>query len=175
VSEITKETWQKIGLKLLDQEGLGALKISRISAELDVTKGSFYHWFTSKAHFEKSILEYWKQVFTDEFIENADQGTSSKEKLKRLIENCIESLKVESRLEMEINIWAHQAPKMGAFIKEVYATRFDYLIKLLEDIYSDKTEAKRHGLILYSLIIGVELFYQKLDRQELEMVFKDYL
>ena len=89
MAEITKETWQKIGLNLLDQEGLKALKISRISAELDVTKGSFYHWFSSKAHFEKSVLEYWKQVFTDDFIENADQGEDSKEKLKRLIQNAI--------------------------------------------------------------------------------------
>lgn len=175
MAEITKETWQRTGLRLLDKEGLKALKISRLSEQLGVTKGSFYHWFSSKSEFDMSVLEYWQQVFTEEFIKNADQGASSKEKLKRLIINCIESLKVESRLEIEINIWAHQDPKMAKFIKKVYASRFDYLIKLLEDIYPDSMEAKRHGLILYSLIIGVELFYQKLSRKELEMVFRDYL
>jgi AcrR family transcriptional regulator len=175
MAEITKEIWLKLGLKLLDQEGLGALKIARLCQELAVTKGSFYHWFGSKLDFDMAVLHLWREIFTEEFIQNAEIGVSSQEKLKRLIINCIDSLKVESRLEIEINIWAHQEPLIGSFVKEVYTKRFTYLIELLEDIYFNKIEAKRHALILYSLIIGVELFYQKLTRKELEAVFLDYL
>lgn len=175
VTEVTKETWLKTGLKLLDKEGLNSVKIGRLCQELAVTKGSFYHWFNSKPDFDMAILHFWRDIFTDEFIQNAEVGTSSQEKLTRLINNCIEGLKVESRLEIEINIWAHQEAKVGNFVKEVYAKRFAYLIQLLEDIYPTKAQAKRHGQILYSLIIGVELFYQKLTKEELENIFHDYL
>lgn len=175
MSDITKERWLSLSLKVLDREGRNGLKISRLCEELGVTKGSFYHWFTSKADLDQAVLHYWQDIFTKELIRSAEVGSTAKEKLSRLVSRCIECSDAESRLEIEINIWAHQDATVGAFVKEVYVQRFSYLILLLEDIYPTKPEAKRHALILYSLIIGVELFYQKLTRDELEAVFSDYL
>ena len=175
VAEITKELWLKEGLKILDSTGRGSLKISTLCTNLDLTKGAFYHWFKSKADFDLSLLGYWRELFTNQFIENANIGQNSQEKLVRLVEMCIVNLKNGSRLEIELNMWAHQDKEIGKFVKEVSKERFQYLIILLEDIYENKDEAKRHGLILYSLIIGVDLFYKKLTKSEMELVFKDYL
>lgn len=143
--------------------------------ELNVSKGSFYYWFNSKADFDIALLQFWRERFTENFIQDAEAGKTSKEKLKRLILNCIENLNNESRLEIELNIWAHQDAKIGSFVNAVYEKRFGYLTKLLKDIYSSETQARRHALILYSLIIGVELFYQKLTQEELKSIFSDYI
>jgi len=64
---------------------------------------------------------------------------------------------------------------VGEFVKSVYKERFHYLLNLLEDIYQSKEQAKRHALILYSLISGVDLFYKKLSKNELELIFSEYL
>lgn len=175
MTEVTKEQLLKTGLKLLDSTGRGSLKISNICSRLQLTKGAFYHWFKSKQEFELNLLTYWRDLFTLQFIEEANIGENSKERLVRLIKICIESMKINSRLEIEINIWASQDKVIGEFIKEVYQERFNYLLNLLEDIYQNKKEAKRHALILSSLLIGVDLFYQKLTKQEMELVFDAYL
>ena len=175
MTEVTKEQLLKTGLKLLDSTGRGSLKISNLCSSLKLTKGSFYHWFKSKQEFDLNLLTYWRELFTRQFIEDANSGQNSKEKLVRLINNCIENMKVNSRLEIEINMWASQDTIIGEFIEEVYKERFNYLLSLLEDIYQNKEEAKRHALILSSLAIGVDLFYQKLTKQEMDSVFREYL
>jgi AcrR family transcriptional regulator len=173
--ENTEDLWLQKGLQLLDKSGKNSLKISILCEELNLTKGSFYHWFKSKQYFDQSLLKYWRQLFTRQFIEDANLGGSSQEKLSRLIEKCINGMGNESRLELEINIWGHQDKDIGVFVETVYKERFQYLITLLEDIYKCKEEANRHGQILYCLMIGVELFYQKLSRNDLRSIFKEYL
>ncbi|NQZ23852.1 MAG: TetR/AcrR family transcriptional regulator [Colwellia sp.] len=175
MTEVTKEQLLKAGLKILDTTGRSSLKISNLCSSLKLTKGSFYHWFKSKKEFDLNLLTYWRELFTRQFIKDANFGQNSKEKLVRLIKICIESIKVNSRLEIEINMWARQDTVIGEFIEEVYKERFNYLLNLFEDIYQNKKEAKRHALILSSLVIGVDLFYQKLTKQEMELIFKEYL
>lgn len=175
MSEISKEQWLNEGLRLLDSSGRSSLKISKLSSNLELTKGAFYHWFKSKRDYDLNLLAYWREVFTKQFIESANEGISSKDKLERLIQNCISSMRDGSRLEIEINMWTYQDINIKTFVEEVYKERFQYLMTLLNDVYETKEEAKRHGLILYSLIIGVDLFFRKLSRRDLESIFQDYL
>jgi AcrR family transcriptional regulator len=175
VSEIIKEDWLKLGLRLLDSTGRNSLKISNLCSSLKLTKGAFYHWFESKADYDLSLLSYWRELFTIQFIENANVGETSKDKLQILINHCINSMREDSQLEIEINMWAKQDEEINEFVIEVYEKRFKYIENLLLDIYGNKEEAKRHSLILYSLVIGVDLFYRKLSKKELKLIFKDYL
>ncbi|MCJ8344052.1 TetR/AcrR family transcriptional regulator [bacterium] len=175
MTEIKKDVWLRNGLKLLDASGRNSLKISNLCKKLDLTKGSFYHWFQSKSDFDLQLLQYWREIFTSEFIKEADAGNSSKERLRLLILNCIDSMKAESRLEIEINMWAQQEPKIGEFVRSVYEERFNYLLKLLADIYALEKKINKHALVLYSLMIGVDLFYRKLSKEELYLIFEDYL
>jgi len=172
---MTKEQLLKMGLNLLDTSGHSSLKISQICTSLNLTKGAFYHWFKSKEEFNLSLLVYWRELFTSKLIEDANRGGSSQDKLVRIIQLCIDSAMEDSRLEIEINMWGHQDMMVGEFVGNVYQERFLYLVNLLEDIYQNKAEAKRHALILYSLISGVDLFYKRLSKDEMTLIFKDYL
>ncbi len=167
--------WLKLGIQTLDTIGWRGLKIKELCQQLKVTKGSFYHWFKSKRDFEMQVLNYWKQRFTQGFIEQAEHGTNSREKLSLLGRQCIDGAINGNRLEFEINAWSFQDDEVKAFVFSVYEQRYRYLEKLLTDIYSNPTDVKKHSLILYSLVIGVDLFYRQLSQQELELIFSDYL
>ncbi|MFK8010424.1 MAG: TetR/AcrR family transcriptional regulator [Marinicellaceae bacterium] len=167
--------WLKLGIKTIDQYGLAELKINELCQKLAVTKGSFYHWFKSKSDYEMQLLEFWKQRFTSTFIENAETGKDDREKLSLLGRQCIDGAINGNRLEFEINAWSFKNAKVKDFVYSVYKTRYEYLEKLLSGIYSDKTEIKRHALILYSLVIGVDMFYRQLTLEELELIYSDYL
>jgi len=173
--QIQKQQWLRVGLLTLDNNGAEQLKIGYLCEQLNVTKGAFYHWFKSKKDFDFALLEFWQNAFTEQFILLSDSGFDSKEKLSLLVQKCIEGLGKESRLEIEINMWAKQNNEVGEFVFNVYQQRFDYLMDLLNDIYESTTEAKRHGLILYCLLIGCDLFFRKINQQEAELVFREYL
>ena len=164
-----------MGIHTLDTLGWRALKINEMGQKLGVTKGSFYHWFDSKNDYDQQLLAYWKQRYTQGFIEQAETGQTSQDKLALLGQQCIDGAIEGNRLEFEINAWSFQDDTVKAFVTSVYEQRHQYLIKLLSDIYDDPKQVEKHGLILYSLVIGVDLFYRQLTRAELELIFSDYL
>lgn len=168
-------SWLNLGIYLLDTHGFRSLKIKEMCQKQSVTKGSFYHWFKSKRDFEIKLLNYWKQRYTQGFITQAEKGSNSKNKLAILGAQCIDGALKEKRLEFEINAWSFQDSEVKAFVNSVYKQRYEYLVKLLSDIYTDPIEVKKHALILYSLVVGVDLFYRTLTRKELELIFSDYL
>ena len=170
-----KESWLRLGIKVIDKYGLDELKIKTLCEKLDVTKGSFYHWFSSKQDYEFQILKFWKQEFTTKFIEIAEAGNSCKEKLSLLGNQCIQGSVNGNRLEYEISAWSFKDKEVKNFVTSVYMKRFKYVEKLLAGIYQDKVLVKKHALIVYSLIVGVDFFYRELTRQELELIFSDYL
>ncbi|WP_154223225.1 TetR/AcrR family transcriptional regulator [Marinicella rhabdoformis] len=167
--------WLKMGIYTLDQLGFRALKIKDMCERLKVTKGSFYHWFKSKREYELQLLNYWKQRYTQGFIKNAEKGKNCKKKLAILGEQCIEGALNGNRLEFEINAWSLQDEKVKSFVTSVYEQRHQYLIKLLSGIYKDPVEVKKHALILYALVVGIDCFYRELTREELDLMFSDYL
>jgi AcrR family transcriptional regulator len=170
-----KLAWLKLGIKTIDTEGLGQLKINSLCHKLQVTKGSFYHWFKSKRDYEKQILEFWKLKFTQNFIDLAESGKNNKEKLSLLGRQCIDGAINGNRLEYEINAWSKKDKRVRDFVYSVYKKRFHYVTKLLSGIYQDEKLVKKHALILYSLVVGVDFFYRQLSREELELIFSDYL
>ncbi|MGJ8662617.1 MAG: TetR/AcrR family transcriptional regulator [Marinicella sp.] len=167
--------WLKMGIQTLDTNGWRALKINDLCQQLKVTKGSFYHWFKSKRDYDLQVLKYWKERFTQGFIEQAEHGNTSQEKLSLLGRQCIDGAIMGNRLEFEINAWSFQDDEIKAFVTSVYEQRHQYLISLLKDIYDDPIEVKKHGLILYSLVVGIDFFYRQLTQAELELIFSDYL
>lgn len=171
----SKVAWLKHGIYTLDNAGWRGLKVNELCKQLAVTKGSFYHWFTSKQDYEKQVLAYWKLLFTQDFIDKAEQGVTSKEKLSLLCRQCIEGVVLGTRLEFEINAWSFHDKQVKAFVTSVYEERHAYLNHLLLNIYDEPIQAKKHGLILYSLVIGVDLFYRQLTIDELELILSDYL
>jgi AcrR family transcriptional regulator len=175
MTQIQKQKWLSTGLMTLDKNGADHLKISDLCQQLNVTKGAFYHWFKSKKDFDFALLEYWRDTFTEQFILLSDSGSNSEEKLTLLIRQCIEGLNKDSRLEIEINMWSKQNVEVGEFVLEVYQQRFDYVMKLLLDIYPCAMEAKRHALLLYCLLIGCDLFFRKISKEEAELMFREYL
>jgi AcrR family transcriptional regulator len=170
-----KLAWLRVGIKTIDTEGLSELKISKLCHKLNVTKGSFYHWFKSKEFYKNQLLEYWKHLFTQEFIKQAEQGQNSKQKLSLLCRQCIDGAVNGNRLEFEINAWSQVDETVKKFVYSVYKKRYQYLIGLLSNIYTDEKEVKKQALTLYSLVVGIDFFYRKLTIKELELIFSEYL
>ena len=105
---LTRESWLAAGFELLEELGAGALTIDRLTRRLGVTKGSFYHHFSSRAELSRALLEAWELRHTGELIEASRGGHDFAERNRRLTELGYELFDPE--LETAIRVWALQDP-----------------------------------------------------------------
>jgi AcrR family transcriptional regulator len=57
----TRSRWLDEGLAVLASEGIAGLRIDKLAARLDVTKGSFHHHFAGIADYQRALLEYYEE------------------------------------------------------------------------------------------------------------------
>jgi len=70
---VTRVEWLDAGLDLLATEGAPAVTIERLTGELGVTKGSYYHHFKSAGGYKTALLEYFEAQFTARLIEEIER------------------------------------------------------------------------------------------------------
>ncbi|WP_131809997.1 TetR/AcrR family transcriptional regulator, partial [Mycolicibacterium mucogenicum] len=58
-SRLGIDDWRAAGYAILAEEGLKALKIDRLCARLNVTKGSFYWHFANIAAYRTALIQGW--------------------------------------------------------------------------------------------------------------------
>ena len=80
----TKETILKTALKMFNEKGADNVSVDMICKECGITKGSFYHHFSSK---DDIFLGYWDYVSqpVKSILEIADSKLSAKEKLREIM------------------------------------------------------------------------------------------
>ncbi|MFV0495523.1 TetR/AcrR family transcriptional regulator [Mycobacterium sp.] len=61
-SRLTIDDWLQAGYAIVADEGLNALKLDRLTARLNVTKGSFYWHFADMAGYRSALIESWSQL-----------------------------------------------------------------------------------------------------------------
>jgi AcrR family transcriptional regulator len=65
-SRLTADDWLQAGFAILADEGLNALKLDRLCAQLGVTKGSFYWHFADMKAYRQALIETWAQLRDDD-------------------------------------------------------------------------------------------------------------
>ncbi|SON61739.1 hypothetical protein MSIMFI_03257 [Mycobacterium simulans] len=111
----TKDAWLRVGYAILADEGFKALKIDNLTAQLGVTKGSFYWHFTDMAAYKAALVANWAQWRDDDHQQLKD--LAALEPRARLIEMM--SFLVSPRfwmLERAMREWARSNPQAAASV-----------------------------------------------------------
>ncbi|MBT3988950.1 MAG: TetR/AcrR family transcriptional regulator [Rhodospirillaceae bacterium] len=158
---LSKEQWSALGLKVLGQKGVGALRIDELCQKLKVTKGSFYWHFKGRAIFLSAILDYWKKIATLDIIERIEiQGGSAKEKISTLFEEANSGV-VDFSAEQAIRHWARSNKPAARAVLDVDEKRINFLVEQFKALKLNKLEAETRAHLLYSLIISEGVIYQR--------------
>ena len=65
----TRTTWLDAGLEMLARDGAPGVTIERLTAQLGLSKGSYYHHFKGAAGFRTALLEQFEAQFTTRLID----------------------------------------------------------------------------------------------------------
>jgi AcrR family transcriptional regulator len=162
--------WLNAGLELLETEGAPALTIERLTGELGMTKGSFYHHFGSAAGFKQALLEYFEAQYTTRLIDTIEsETTSSDKKLQHLLLLVLADPDATS-LEIAVRAWALQDPEVRAAQERVDKARTAYLKKLCRGLKAD-VDPDRFAQLLYLILIGAEQVVPPIDKRDVRKIY----
>lgn len=164
--QLSPQDWVDYGISLLGEAGADAVRIDQLCSGLNVTKGSFYWHFKSRADFLDQMLKHWQYKETQAIIEEIEAQTSSPvEAVKRLFEKANAGT-VNFRAELAVRQWAIQDGKVARVVQAVDERRLDFLFRQFQAMGFSEAETQMRARLLYSLIFGEALIQKPEPRSQ---------
>ncbi|HYH48920.1 MAG TPA: TetR/AcrR family transcriptional regulator [Acidimicrobiia bacterium] len=170
MSTLTRKHYLATGLDLLAEGGVSAVTIAALCERLGVTKGSFYHHFTSGPDFHQALLADWEQS-TYERIEEARAVSDSHKRLSVLKELGVAA---HHEAESAIRAWARGSELAAAVVRRVDAAREANLVESFRALGIPPTRARHLARIGLATLIGTQSLEHPVDRKRLLAVFDEY-
>ncbi|MFN8609101.1 MAG: TetR/AcrR family transcriptional regulator [Vulcanimicrobiota bacterium] len=124
----SRQDWIEAGLRLLRGEGQQALTIDRLTEQMGLTKGSFYHHFGSLTNYHRALLDWWQEAFTHEPMRQAQKEELPERRSQRLARLVAD---LDHPLELALRAWGLRDPGVAEVIRSVDRVRLD----CLEDLH----------------------------------------
>lgn len=153
MARLSKDEWLHQSLLILAEVGAGGLTIDALTNRLGVTKGSFYHHFSSYQDFKISLLDAFEAAGTHDIIRITEEGRTPGDKLQRLL---AASADYPPNLEPQIRAWALQDEDVRAYQERIDRQRVDYVEGLYLALTGDATQAKAAAQLIYTLYVGAQ-------------------
>jgi AcrR family transcriptional regulator len=153
-SRLTVDDWLQAGYALLSEDGLSALKLDRLTAQLDVTKGSFYWHFADMAVYRAALIDSWAQLRDEDRREVERMGEIPPR--ERLLQMMV--LLVGSRLwklELAMREWARSDKTVAAAVRSADRRLLNTVTQAFRDYGFDDEEADLRATIAFATGIGM--------------------
>ncbi|WP_240962814.1 TetR/AcrR family transcriptional regulator [Antrihabitans stalactiti] len=149
-TRLTEQDWIDGALALLQRDGVGAIRIPQLCAELGVTKGSFYWHFSDVDQLLEAIADHWCGIQND-----AVRGLTAVESLPvgERLEVMAEGLINEPTwlVESTIREWARTDQKVADAVRDLDLRIFGVLQKAMLELGFSPTEARtRAGTLVFA-------------------------
>ena len=153
---LSPQQWFAAARDILVTEGIEAIRIDRLCQSLDVTKGSFYWHFTSRAAFLSAFLHHWREGATLAVIENlSGQGLDPQTRLHTLLTLPQRpNAPAAALVEQSIRSWARREALAREALDEVDKIRLSFIQEMLEEIGFDRAEAEERARMAYAYMLG---------------------
>ena len=170
MTRITREDWIEEGLRVLADEGDGALTVEVLCERLNRSKGSFYHHFAGRTAYVTALLEAWERRATDRLIRTG-RGKGTVEERLRAVNRQASELR-NAALERAIRGWGAREPLAARAQDRVDARRLAFLEELCEERMGPGEAARRLARVFQLVFIGAQHLEPPLEGPELYETFR---
>ena len=110
--QLQRFDWLLKALEIFIEEGIDAVRITRLAEVLKVTRGSFYWHFSNREDLIEALVDYWKSRNTNAIVESVSSAESLSEGIFQFFETCLNTQLFDPRLDLAIREWARRAPEI---------------------------------------------------------------
>lgn len=151
----TRDDWIGLALKTLISDGVDKVRVLTMSRKLEVSRSSFYWYFTSRQDLLDQLLQYWRDTNTKFIVEHADRPSKS---IIRAVINVFECWVDESlfnpQLDFAIRAWARNSKSIRRVIDEADSERIDAIRRMFARHGYPAEDAFVRARVLYFMQIG---------------------
>lgn len=131
---VERRDYFSAAIDILGEVEHGGLKMAPLCRRLDVTTGSFYHYFKSWAGFKTALLEFWLDERTVLLADAARRYDDAEQAVAVLVDFACE---LPHRAEASIRAWSHSDQEVrriqAAVDEQRYRVTFEMVLRLVDD------------------------------------------
>ena len=161
-TQLQRFDWLKKALPIFINEGIDAVRVTRLADELSVTRGSFYWHFENREELIGALVYYWRDKNTAAITSAMDNATSLTNGIFEFFETCIDTSRFDPRLDLAVREWARRSPQIRNQVDQADKLRIESFRSFYARFGYDMPEALIRARTIYFSQIG---FYA-LDVQE---------
>lgn len=166
-----KDDWLAAGLKILGQDGIGGLTIQRMTAELGITKGSFYHHFANIGDYQERLVTYWADQYLSTSARPPVGGEAGLALLDTIMEEAFGAV---TEPEIAIRAWAHQDEMVQAAVEQVDAARHAFVLGVFREVAGDEGQARLMADMLATMLIGSLTVLPRIPPQRALELYREF-
>lgn len=168
MKKLTKEDWLAEGLKILQEFAQNKIRILYLCERLKVTRGSFYHHFSSIDEFITELLKKWEKDNTLALIKASSQAQSAEEQMRILGEMAMSK---DKSIEVAIRSWSYYHPIVKEYLDKVDNIRLTYLSNVLQQQGVPKEVAEKRAQVDYALLVGIQHLFPAMSLQAMAELY----
>jgi AcrR family transcriptional regulator len=152
--QLSADDWIRAGFTVLTEGGPDALRIGRLCAQLNVTKGSFYWHFTDMAQYRSALTNAWADVH-DERAWRFEEGCEPHpaKRLAGIVRALVQP--EECALEQAMRVWALTDETVLKAVQRSDRRVLCAMRKTFVDQGFDEDEAALRAETLFACCIGL--------------------
>lgn len=162
-TKATREDWLNIALTTLVDEGIEQVKIMLLAKKLNVSRASFYWYFSDKESLYDELIRYWTAMNTQVIIRQAARPAPSIIEAVANIFSCwMDEQSFSPKLEAAIRAWAHQDKQ----INQIVGRQDEKRLKAIKRMYLGHGYEERDAFIRARVLYFMQIGYYALNIQE---------
>lgn len=132
---LKRTDWITAALTLFMDEGIDAVRITRLAEALTVTRGSFYWHFRDRADLCDAIMAHWERTNTSAVLSAVTETESLAHGILKLFDAWLDTTRFDPRLDSAMRDWARRSDD----VRDAVNRADDARIAAIADMYG------RHG------------------------------
>ena len=151
---LSADDWVAAAKDALVANGIGAVKVLPLAAQLGVTRGSFYWHFQSRQSLLDRLLDIWEDTNSGAIIKAATCEGGIVEQYIELMRCWFALDQFDPHLELAVRNWGRTDPQLWDRLRAQDVLRVDTFVKMLSAEVPDPTMALHRARTMYFLQMG---------------------
>ncbi|MGW0021476.1 TetR/AcrR family transcriptional regulator [Rhodococcus sp. NPDC003382] len=165
---LSRSDYFAAGMAILAEEGPRKLTTTNICERIGVTRGSFYHHFSSGPMFRKALIAHWE---ADVYTRAEDAKSAQADSYVRALK--LSAISAQHRAERAIRGWSYEDSHVAEAQRRVDKFRQAQLVRVFEELGVDTTTATTLADMGVALYAGLQVV-EGPDRQRRRAVVDVY-
>lgn len=156
--KVTRDDWLRQAMAVLVRDGVEAVKVQTLAAGMEVSRSSFYWYFTNRTDLLNALLEAWAEKNTTAIEEQAAMPAGSiTEAVCHIFACVVDDDLFDTALDFAIRDWARRDGGVRAALHASDNRRLAALTQMFTHHGYDGPEAATRARVLYFMQVGHDL------------------